>query len=145
MRSVSRSFVLLHVSLSQRIVLDRHAVHPWEALSFYAAIDGMDSPESCLWDFLAQPASCRLSGWRIFSRSEIEQPFGRRVQVVTGFQPIVLSSEAIAFARSISDEHFKIADGGHEVWSGYGEVPQELFNLLADPRVPNSAHAREAD
>ncbi|PZO64575.1 MAG: hypothetical protein DI498_10830 [Paracoccus denitrificans] len=138
------SYVLLHVCLSRAVVDDpagRWERHP---LSFYVAIAGMDSPENCLDDFIGE-GEAKLTGWRIFSEPSLEPATNDYVQEVTGFQPIVLTAEAVAFARSISTERFRIAAEGPEVWSGYGKVPQELFDLLADPRVPNSAHAGKAD
>lgn len=120
------SFVLLHLSLSRLVVSDLPRRLPtWAPIEFYAAISAMDSVENCM-EFIADKDHF-LTGWRLFS-TPLKAENGRIVQFVTGFEPLLIKGEAIAYARSAENETFCVANEP-EVLSRH-KVQPELIALL---------------
>lgn len=121
-----QSFAVLHVSLSRLIVADLPRRLPtWAPIEFYAAFGGMDSVENCM-DFIAD-RDTSLRGWRLFSTIQ-KMPDGKLAQLITGFEPLMIRGEAIAYARPAND-HFLIAENATNL-ATRDDVPEELLDLL---------------
>ena len=125
-KGCDQSFVLLHVSLSRLLVSDVPRRLPtWAPIEFYAAISAMDSVENCM-ELIAHSDHV-LTGWRLFS-TPLKAEGGEIVQFVTGFEPLLIKGEAIAYARPGEKEAFRIANQP-EVLSR-NQVQPELIALL---------------
>lgn len=120
------STALIHVSLSRHLVRSEIKGPYWPA-EFFAAFDGMDSVENCI-DFFSDD-DFGMKGWRIFSGYTVESVWPRNVvHKVTGFEPILLRSEAIVYARA-AREVFKFADEAVDFAARHA-LPAEVYHLL---------------
>lgn len=126
---INGGYELVFVGISRGVVCDlerrsrRLGDHP---LEFYVAFSGMDSPENCL-EFLSD-RDASLDGWRLYTGNS-RLLNGRRVQIVEGFEPIVIKGEAVAYARPAIRETFRVSSDA-VVHSKYGTVPEDLVELL---------------
>lgn len=59
------NYVLLHLSLSRRVVSDLPRLTDWGPIEFYAAIEGDITAEGCMNRIAA--GDIALTGWRLFS------------------------------------------------------------------------------
>ena len=120
------SFVLIHMSLSRLIVSDVPRRSPtWAPIEFYAAISAMDTVEDCMGRLADGGIS--LSGWRLFSQP-MRWKDDNIVQGVTGFEPLFIRGEAVAYARTAIGEEFRVLKDPR-VLSRF-QVPAELISLL---------------
>lgn len=125
------STALLHISLSRRVVRDVAREQPaWAPAEFYAAFGGMDSAENCM--AFIEDREVLLRGWRLFSAPGRKMA-GEHFQMISGFEPLVIRGEAIAYARPAgSDRFFITAEATASVI--YRRLPQELIDLLRERR-----------